>query len=70
MLYRVNDHPELVKDSHTKAVLNTDLAAVRRHEERLLKVNKELQRDKEIGQLKNDMNEVKNLLGKLLEKLG
>ena len=69
MLFRVNDHPNLVKDSHSKAVLNTDLSAVKRHEERLAKVNKELQREKEIIELKSDVYEIKDLLRSLLEKM-
>lgn len=69
MLFRVNDHPDLVKDSHSKAVLNTDLSAVRRHEERLTKVMKEVNREKDISQLKDEVGEIKGMLKALLEKL-
>jgi hypothetical protein len=69
MLFRITDHPDLVKDSNSKAVLNTDLSAVRRHEERLTKVNKEVQRERDINQLKGDVGELKSMLRALLEKV-
>lgn len=69
MLLGVKDHPNLIKDSNSKAVLNVDESAVKRHEERLAKVNKELQRDKEMAELKNEVGELKGMLKLLLEKL-
>lgn len=64
--YRVEGHEFLVKDGNSKAILNTDLSAVKRHEERLNKVTKELKRDQEIAQLKSDVGEIKDMLRKLL----
>jgi len=66
--YKVSDHPGLIKDSQSKAILNTDESAIARHRERLAKVSKELQRDREINELKKDMTEIKELLRRLLEK--
>jgi hypothetical protein len=65
---KIKDHPTLIKDLDSCAILNTDIAAVRRHEERLNKVNKELQRDADISQLKTDMNELKSMLLELLQR--
>jgi hypothetical protein len=66
MLMKVIDHPNLVKDTDNHAILNTDLSAVKRHQERIVKVNKELQRDYDIANLKIDMKEIKTLLRELL----
>jgi len=66
MLVKVTDHPNLIKDTDTQAILNTDLSAVARHEERITKVNKELQLDSDIQNLKNDVSEIKNMLRELL----
>lgn len=67
IFYKVTDHPELVKDSHSKAILNTDIGAIARHEQRLVAVQKDLRRTAEINNLKNELSEVKDLLKKLLE---
>jgi hypothetical protein len=66
MLVKVTDHPNLLKDTDSQAILNTDLSAVKRHQERIAKVKKELQRDADIAELKSDMNEIKTLLRELL----
>lgn len=70
MLYKVKGHDALIKDSRSQAVLNTDLAAVRRHNERLMVVNRELSRDSTIAELRSEMNEIKALLRELLGKTG
>ena len=69
MLFRVTDHPNLVKDSYSKAVLNTDVSAVKRHDERIAKVNKELQRERDISQMRTELAELKSLMKALLEKM-
>ena len=70
----VEDNPDLVKDMHSKAVINTNrsayLAAVQR------KKNFDAQKDslrdatREINILKSEMHEIKTLLVKLVEKDG
>lgn len=70
MLYKVNDHPNLVKDSHSKAILNTDTSAVKRHQERFARVYKDQSRDQEIAQLKTDVSDIKKMLSQLLGALG
>lgn len=66
--YKVTDHPNLIKDSNSKAVLNVDQSAIARHEQRLAKVQKEQKVTEEINTLKNDMAEIKALLKELLGK--
>ena len=63
---KVEGHPNLVKDMNTGVILNinkTELEATR------TKKLKERQREKDIDDLKNEVNEVKTLLKKIIEKL-
>tara|TARA_Y100000114_G_scaffold125448_1_gene121519 strand:+ start:233 stop:466 length:234 start_codon:yes stop_codon:yes gene_type:complete len=71
---QVEGHSDLIKDMHSKAVINTNrsayLAAVQR------KKNFDAQKDslrdatREINILKSEMHEIKTLLVKLVEKDG
>jgi hypothetical protein len=65
---KVVDHPELVRDRNSKAILNTDLGALNKYKEERefrMKLEKIV---KENDQLKNDVSEIKNLLLKVLEQ--
>ena len=70
----VEGHQDLIKDMHSKAVINTNrsayLAAVQR--KRTLQQQKDELRDatREINILKCEMHEIKSLLIKLVEKDG
>ena len=70
----VEGHSDLIKDMHSKAVINTNrsayLAAVQR--KRTLQQQKDELRDatRQINILKSEMHEIKNLLVKLVEKDG
>ena len=70
----VEGHSDLIKDMHSKAVINTNrsayLAAVQR--KRTLQQQKDELRDatREINVLKCEMHEIKSLLIKLVEKDG
>ena len=70
----VEGHSDLIKDMHSKAVINTNrsayLAAVQR--KRTLQQQKDELRDatREINILKSEMHEIKSLLIKLVEKDG
>ena len=70
----VEGHSDLIKDMHSKAVINTNrtayLAAVQR--KKVLQQQKDELRDatREINILKCEMHEIKSLLIKLVEKDG
>ena len=70
----IEGHSDLIKDMHSKAVINTNrsayLAAVQRKKN--LQQQKDELRDatREINILKSEMHEIKNLLVKLVEKDG
>ena len=63
---KIENHPNLIRDMNTQAILNTDRSIIRKHEERIQKLQKEEVRDKEINTLKNDITEIKTMLAQLL----
>ena len=60
-LYKVKDHPHLIKDMDSKAVLNTNYAA-------LLEYKKKKQMEEEFNSLKSDVEDIKKMLQALLNK--
>ena len=69
---QVKDHPKLVRDKNSRAIVNTDMEAYRSAVARSKSVNK--QRDdlrdavRDINNLKCEMHEIKNLLLQLVDK--
>jgi len=61
-LAKVKDHPHLVKDMESKAILNTNYAA-------LLEYRKKKQMEEEVQSLKGDVQEMKDSLNKILSLL-
>ena len=66
MKLKVKDHENLVKDTETKAVLNTDLTSLEAYRAHR---NKQRQKDDEIETLKEDVKEIKDILQLLVEKI-
>ena len=70
----IEGHQDLIKDMHSKAVINTNrsayLAAIQR--KKTFEMHKDGLRDatREINILKSEMHEIKSLLVKLVEKDG
>ena len=65
---KVIDHPELVRDNKSKAILNNDLDSLNKYrEERTFKMKlQNVISDNE--KIKSDITEIKNLLEQLLKK--
>lgn len=64
-LIKVKDNPDLVRDSHSKAIINTDrnnYANAKSRKKRLLA------KDKELEDLRNDLEEMKKMLQQILNK--
>ena len=61
-IYKVEEHPDLVKDMDSKAVLNTNYAA-------LLEYRKKKQMEDELNNIKSDVNDIKILLNSILSTL-
>ena len=66
---RVEEHPTLIRDMHSKAVLQTDPAIVRKHEKHMYDLQKEETRQEEINSLKTNVREIKDMLKVLFEKV-
>jgi len=62
---KVEGRPDLVRDSSTGAIINTNNARAR---SALLRAEKARKERQEIEELKNDVAEIKSLLTQLLEK--
>jgi hypothetical protein len=65
---KVKDHPDLVRDRNSNAILNNDAEALnkyREERERLLKVKNAVN---EVETLRNDVNEIKEMLQLLLKR--
>jgi len=66
MKVKVENHENLVKDTETKAVLNTDLTsleAYRAHRQ------KQRQKDEEVKTIRQELDEIKAVLHLLVEKV-
>ncbi len=69
---KVEEHPKLVRDSYSRAIINTDVhayeAAIKRS--RNAKRQKDDMRDavRDINNLKSEMHEIKSLLLKLVDR--
>ena len=63
-LIPVKDHPDLARDERTGMIVNINKNKHRRHQEVAAHAKK---RDNELEQLKNDVDEIKAMLQKLLE---
>lgn len=61
-LYKVENHPDLVKDMDSKAVLNTNYAA-------LMEYKKKQRMSDEIDNIKKDVSEIKDTLKILLSMM-
>jgi hypothetical protein len=61
-IYKVENHPDLVKDMDSKAVLNTNYAALHDYK-------KKKQMQEEVQSLKNDVQDMKQTLNQILSLL-
>ena len=61
-IVKVKDHPHLVKDLDSKAVLNTNYAA-------LLEYKRKKQMEEEVKSLRGDVQDMKESLNKILSLL-
>ena len=70
----IEGHSDLIKDMHSKAVINTNrsayLAAVQRKKNFIAQKDSLRDATREINILKSEMHEIKTLLIKLVEKDG
>ena len=67
-MLKVKDFPGLVRDPNSKAIINTDQSAQNEHMQKKLVKNNMINMNNEINNLKQSVNEIKDLLTKLVEK--
>jgi hypothetical protein len=63
MKLKVKDHDDLVRDTQTQAVLNSDLTSLQAYKKRRDALRK---KDSELESLKEEVSELKDLVHKLL----
>lgn len=68
MKLKVEDHPGLVRDSKSKAIINVDDSAYKDYRNRKNLQNKMINMTEEINDLKNDIGEIKLLLNQILQR--
>tara|TARA_Y100000114_G_C11534720_1_gene219683 strand:+ start:66 stop:278 length:213 start_codon:yes stop_codon:yes gene_type:complete len=67
-MYKVKDHPTLLRDSRSKAILNTDLLKlnkVKKQRETTITIQTLTQ---EVNVIKNEFQEIKTLLKQIVAK--
>lgn len=65
---KVKDRSDLVRDKESQAILNTDLDGLNKYKQERDNRLKFAKIANEYGQLKNDVNEIKQMLKVLLER--
>jgi hypothetical protein len=63
-----SDHKDYVRDINSNALLNTNTKALAEYRARKKAVNRLDTLEKDLNNVKQDINEIKSLLHKLLEK--
>lgn len=69
MYQKIKDTPGLVKDSRSNAILNVDIEALKEYKLKKKSNNNILQCQNDINTLKNEISEIKDMFGTILNKL-
>jgi hypothetical protein len=67
---KVKDNPELVRDMDSKAVLNTNVSALQAYKKKREKQQEIQSAVDDINNMKNEINEIKTLMQRILDKIG
>lgn len=63
---KVKNNHNFIRDMGSKAILNTDISVVRRHEQEAAKKEREEAQQHQINTLRNEISELKELIKKLI----
>lgn len=66
MKLKVEEYSQFVKDTESKAIINTDVNALNVYKMQRKKAMRSVELEKEVSQLKEDISEIKNLLSQLI----
>ena len=69
MHLKVKDHPGLVRDSKSKAIINVDKDAYNEYQNKKLMQKKVINISEEIDDLKQSVNDIKTLLTQILQRI-
>ena len=64
---RVKENPDFVKDERGIAVLNTNKAAVSKHELKMAELRRQKQIDDDLNTLKSEVSDIKGMLSQILK---
>ena len=67
---KVKENPELIRDMNSKAVLNTNMTALQGYKKRRAKQQEIDQTISDINTMKQDINDLKSLMQRILDKIG
>ena len=67
---KVKENPELVRDMDSKAVLNTNLTALQAYKKKREKQQEIESAIDDINNMKQDINDLKTLMQRILDKIG
>jgi len=66
---KIKDHPSLVKDDTTRAVIATDDAQLRAYRRRKKQMNEMREMEKRQDSLESEVSDIKDMLSTILRKL-
>jgi hypothetical protein len=67
---KVKENPELIRDMNSKAVLNTNLTALQAYKKKREKQQEIQSAVDDINNLRQEVNELKTLMQRILDKIG
>lgn len=67
---KVKEHRDIIRDMNSKALLNIDREAYEAHKSRRIQQQKTQKVIQDVEELKKDVSEMKDLLHRVLEKIG
>jgi len=70
MYVKVKDNPNLVRDTRSQAVLNSDVDGLAAYKKRREKQHQMESAADDINTMKQDINDLKTLMQRILEKIG
>jgi predicted adenine nucleotide alpha hydrolase (AANH) superfamily ATPase len=69
-LAKVKENPDLVRDMNNQAILNTNVDALSAYKKRRQKEKEVTESLNDINTMKQDINDLKTLMQRILEKIG
>ena len=67
---RVKENINFVKDLDKMVVLNTNKAAIAKHNQKMAELNRAKQVENDINNLKSEVSDIKNMLSQILKAVG